>query len=197
MRVTDPVLDSRLASIRASLHLSGVPLTPQEFEAKYPLIIGWIQQTLAAHSSETRAIASLGFLRLPQYFSQQFLESAKVVYVESVPMPPLSKIGLTQFSEFENMAADGITYLDTFFVRHERQLDEALHFHELVHLVQWKLLGPKPFVSAYAQGLAQFGYRQSPLEVMAYDAQAAFTESAQPFDVEKLVMQKIADVAGR
>jgi hypothetical protein len=32
---------------------------------------------------------------------------------------------------------------------------------------------------------------------MAYDAQAAFTKSAQPFDVEKLVMQEIADVAGR
>jgi hypothetical protein len=168
-----------------------MPITQQEFDAKYPLIMGWIKQTLAAHVSKARTIASLGFQRLPQYFSPELLAYAKVVYVEVVPVPPLSQLGLNQFTDFENMNADGITYLDTFFARQEAQRHESLHFHELVHVIQWKLLGAKAFVAAYADGLERFGYRNNPLEVMAYDAQDAFMKSLQPFDVEKLVKSQL------
>jgi len=41
------------------------------------------------------------------------------------------------------MNAMGITYLDTFFSREEGRGNESLHFHELVHVLQWQLLGPK------------------------------------------------------
>ena len=165
-------------------------MTQQEFDAKYPLIMGWIKQTLEAHAPKAHTVASLGFQRLPQYFSPELLAYAKVVYVEVVPMPPLSKIGLSQFSDFENMNAAGVTYLDTFFTRLDTQGVESLHFHELVHIVQWKLLGAKAFVAAYADWLERFGYRNSPLETMAYDAQSVFEKSPIPFDVEKLVKSK-------
>jgi hypothetical protein len=164
-----------------------MPMTQQEFEAKYPLIMGWIQQTLSSHTPKARVVASLGFRRLPQYFSPELLAYAKVVYVEVVPAPPLSQLGLNQFTDFENINACGITYLDTFFARLEARHDESLHFHELVHVIQWKLLGAKAFVAAYADGLERFGYRNSPLEVMAYNAQAMFEKTSQPFDVEKQV----------
>lgn len=164
-----------------------MPLTQKEFEAKYPLIIDWIKQTLADHKSQASTVASLHFKRLPKYFSPELLAYAKVIYVDIAPTPPLSKIGLNQFSDFENMKADGITYLDSFFVRKEAQHDESLHFHELIHVVQWKLLGAEKFVAAYADGLERFGYRESPLEKIAYDAQGTFNTYPQPFDVEKLV----------
>jgi hypothetical protein len=162
-------------------------MTQEEFEAKYPLIIGWIQGILADHASKMVRVDSLGFQRLSQYFSPGLLAHAKVAYVETVPKPPLSQLGLNQFSEFENMKADGITLLDTFFIGQEFKGSESIHFHELVHIVQWKLLGPKAFVAAYADGLERFGYRNSLLEVMAYDAQAQFDKSPQPFDIEKFV----------
>ena len=69
--------------------------------------------------------------------------------------------------------------------------DESLHFHELVHVIQWKLLGAKAFVAAYASGLERFGYRNSPLGVMAHNAQTTFEKSSQPFDVEKLVIGQL------
>jgi len=166
-------------------------MTQQEFDAKYPLIIGWIHQTLAAHAPMARTVASLGFRRLPKYFSSELLAYAKVVYIEAVPVPPLTKLGLNSFADFENMQATGITYLDTFFARNEAQGHEPLHFHELVHIVQWKLLGAKLFIAAYADGLERFGYRNSPLEVMAYNAQSAFENSQQPFDVEILVKNEL------
>ncbi len=118
------------------------------------------------------------------------------VYVPNVPAPPLSAIGLSQFSDFENMNAGGITYLDTtyldtFFVRNELRGNEALHFHELVHIIQWQLLGPKSFVAAYADGLERIGYRACPLETMAYTLENVFRSSQTHFDVAMIVREQL------
>ena len=104
-------------------------------------------------------------------------------------MPPLSKIGLSQFADFEGGDYDGITYLDTFFLKQTRVKDEGLYFHELIHVIQWGLLGPERFLAAYADGLERFGYRQSPLEIMAYNAETTFRQSAQSFNAESLVAE--------
>ena len=128
-------------------------MTPEEFQAIYPHIIGWIRQTLGAHEKRAQTVGSMGFTRLPLYFGRELLETAKVVAVDRVPVPPLSAIGLSQFAEFERGDYDGITYLDTFFVKQSLAADEGLHFHELIHIVQWRLLGPETFLAAYAAGL--------------------------------------------
>ena len=166
-------------------------MTPQEFQTHYPRLIGWVRQTLAAHKSQARPVASFGFVRLPQYFSQALLELTAVVSVDKVPVPPLSALGLTQFAAFEQGNYDGVTYLDTFFVKHHRATDERLFFHELIHVVQWRLLGPERFVASYAVGLEALGYRDSPLEIMAYDAEEKFVRSSQPYDAEKLVAEQL------
>jgi hypothetical protein len=132
-------------------------------------------------------------VRLPRYFSQDLLASAKYVAVERVPTPPLSALGLRRFAGFEEGDYDGITYLDTFFLKRKHAADEGLYFHELIHIVQWRVLGPERFLAAYADGLERFGYRNSPLEAMAYDAQAAFAGSTQAFNAEKLVAKKLIE----
>jgi len=35
---------------------------------------------------------------------------------------------------------------------------ESLHFHELIHIVQWRVLGPEGFLAMHADGLTHFGY---------------------------------------
>jgi hypothetical protein len=159
-------------------------MTPEEFQAFYPHVIGLIRQTLNAHEKRAKIVGSRGFSRLPLYFSRELLETTKVVAVDRVPVPPLSAIGLSQFAEFETGDYDGITYLDTFFVKQSRAADEGLHFHELIHVMQWRVLGPENFLAAYAAGLETSGYRNSPLECMAYDAQSAFSQSNRAFDAE-------------
>jgi hypothetical protein len=69
--------------------------------------------------------------------------------------------------------------------------EEALHFYELIHVIQWRLLGPEGFLVAYANGLDEFGYENSPLEKMAYDAEAAFKRSSPIFDAEKFVEEHV------
>ena len=171
-------------------------MTQEEFDAKYPLILGWIQNTLAEYAQRAQSVAALGFNRLPQYFNPNVLASAKVVYVPAVPALPLSALGLPEFSDFENMNPAGITYLDTFFSREEMRGNEPHHFHELVHVIQWKVLGPKMFVAAYADGLERIGYRHSPLEVMAYTLESIFRNTTAGFDVATVVRQQLASLYG-
>ena len=167
-------------------------MTPEEFQALYPQVIGWIRCTLATHEKNAKSVASAGFARLPLYFSNELIAHTKFVAVDRPPMPPLSALGLKRFAAFEQGDYDGATYLDTFFLKKSRVADEGLYFHELIHVVQWRVLGPERFLAAYADGLETFGYRRSPLERMAYDAQASFSRSTKLFDAEKLVAEKLS-----
>jgi hypothetical protein len=45
---------------------------------------------------------------------------------------------LSRFAEFVGGDYDGITYLDTFFVKCRSATEERLYFHELIHVVQWR-----------------------------------------------------------
>src|SRR5438132_228216 len=50
---------------------------------------------------------------------------------------------------------------------------------------------PEDFLAAYANGLDEFGYDNSPLEKMAYDAEALFRRSSPIFDAEKFVAEQL------
>jgi hypothetical protein len=167
-------------------------MSPEDFEKYYPLLHSWIDSTLASHAVRAQTVASRSFARLPLYFSAQTLSSAKIVLVDQLPIPPLSSMGLTRFAEFERGNFGGITYLNTFFLKRDQSKNETIHFHELIHVLQWNILGSKEFLRSYADGLERFGYRASPLEVMAYGAEAAFVASADRFDAERLVAEMLS-----
>jgi len=169
----------------------------QPLLTKLPQVREWILQTLAEHKSQARPVSSYGFSRLPQFYSADTLASAVVVEVPWVPMPPLADFGLPEFAEFQNGNYAGITYLNTYFLAATEARDESLHFHELVHVIQWQHLGPDRFLAAYAAGyILAGGYRQNPLEVMAYDLQAHFDSNGRPSNVEPLIRQQLDERIG-
>jgi hypothetical protein len=161
-------------------------MTPEEFAAAYPL---------ADHEKSAKTVASRGFKRLRLYFTGELLEKTKVVLVNRVPTPPLSSIGLQRFRELERTDYDGITYLDTIFVKRVWAHDEELHFHKLIHVLQWRLLGSERFLALYADGLEKFGYEDSPLEKMAYHVQNEFSRSKQTFDAQALVVRELRQLS--
>jgi hypothetical protein len=171
--------------------IASIALTPEEFHTAYPKVQAWIQKTLAVHEKDTQPIASMRFARLPLYFDQTSLETAKFIPIDRVPMPPLSAMGLGRFAAFEQGDFNGVTYLDRYFIKRTVVTEEALHFHELIHVIQWRLLGPEGFLAAYANGLDKFGYENSPLEKMAYDAEALFKQSSPIFDAERFVAEQL------
>jgi hypothetical protein len=168
-----------------------VVVTPEEFRIAYPKVQAWIQKTLAVHERDAQPVASMHFARLPLYFDNALLKTAKFIPVDRVPMPPLSAMGLGRFAALEQGDFHGVTYLDRYFIKRTVVTEEALHFHELIHVIQGRLLGPEGFLAAYANGLDQFGYENSPLEKMAYDAEALFKQSSAIFDAEKFVVKRL------
>ena len=171
-------------------------MNPQLLVQKLPEIKTWIEGTLASHRAMERQVTSDVFPRLATYYSTQLLASSRVVEVPRVPIPPLAVLGLPGFAEFENGDYEGITYLNTYFVQASVAANESIHFHELVHVVQWQHLGADRFLVAYALGyLMAGGYRANPLEVMAYDLQGRFDQNASPFDVEALTRRNIDAIA--
>jgi len=155
-----------------------------------PIILEWMQRTLDVHAGEKRSVASLKFARLPRYFSAELLTSASVVVVDRLPVPPLSAMGLPEFASFENQPTSGITYLDTYFIEPSAATNESAHFHELIHVVQWQVLGPQNFLLLYAAGLAEHGYLGCPLEAMAYGHQRRFDVHWPSYSAEEKVQRQ-------
>lgn len=164
----------------------------QLLQQKLPEVRAWINRALAAHTTQARPVVEFGFPRLGSYYSATLLASAKAIPVAQVPVPPLASMGLAGFDEFEYLDAAGITYFSSYFLRQGHERDESLHFHELVHVVQWQHLGPERFIMTYALGhLLSGGYRTNPLEEMAYRLQARFVANAPAFDVATIVPQEL------
>ena len=162
----------------------------KKFHSKLPVISNWIDQLLDKNKEIATRIIDLNFLRINQIFPIDLLEKAKVVIVPNkVPFPPLSQIGLHELSSMEKMPLAGITYKDTFFIN-QNYRNESLHFHELIHVVQWERLGVDNFLLAYGVGLMQFGYEQSPFEQMAYGLQRKFDMGTVPEGIVELIYQR-------
>ena len=162
----------------------------RKFHSTLPVVREWIEKTLEENRDHAVPVINLAFPRLSKVFPLDLLSRAKVVVVTgNVPFPPLSRMGLPEFAQMENMPMAGITYKDTFFVSHLHQT-ESLHFHELVHIVQWERLGVDDFLFAYGMGLMQIGYEDSPLERMAYSLQAKFDREVLPVNIIELIQQR-------
>ncbi len=175
-----------------TVQIGSVALSPEEFQTAYPKLRAWVEKTLTAYEKDAQPIAAMRFARLPLYFDQALLETTKFIPIDRVPMPPLSAMGLSRFAAFEQGDFDGVTYLNRYFIKRTVVAEEALHFHELIHVIQWRLLGPEGFLAAYANGLDEFGYESSPLEKMASEAEAAFKRSSAIFAAEKFVAEQLA-----
>ena len=146
----------------------------QRLHAALPQVRDWIDQFLATHAAVSQSVSSLRFKRLTASFPADLLDRTRVVHVDRVPFPPVEKFGVPEFAGMQQIPFAGITFKDTIFVHKDERRSESLHFHEMVHVVQWARLGVDRFLLAYALGLAQFGYEESPLEAMAYTLQGQF-----------------------
>jgi len=131
-----------------------------------------------------------------RFFSAEDLRRIRAVQAEAsaqpaglegpwrIPNPPfypdLEKLGFTGLPNFSTMPA--ITF-DDVVVFHD-PLTPQLIFHELVHVVQYRLLGIDEFARLYVRGYLQGGYEGTPLEICAYELDGRFIMGSVGFDVE-------------
>jgi hypothetical protein len=157
-----------------------------------PRIREWIDDLHGQHSDQATPAGSLGLPRLASCFPDNLLRSARAVTVRHIPFPPVSAYGLPEFESMASMEMAGITFRNMYFV-HQSYSVESVHFHELVHVVQWNTLGADEFLLTYALDVARYGYIGSPLEAMAYELQSRFENgSALPAIVDDVARHALA-----
>jgi hypothetical protein len=156
-----------------------------------PAIIQWIQTILNDHSQDKTAISALAHPGLQAYFPASVLENSFAIYTGDIPVIPFHAI--PELSFMNQFQPAGITYLDTFFIINEERENTSIHFHELIHVLQWKLLGMEKFLLCYGHGLFTKGYRDSPLERMAFDLESRFSDG-EIFNAPEAVFELIRPI---
>jgi hypothetical protein len=146
----------------------------------------WVDELLAKHELSARQVAAYGFQRLPQFFDPQTLTVAKCVEVDSVPKIPWQEFGLPVPKRMD-ISFDGITFRNTYFIIRREASQESLHFHEMIHVVQWQTLGNDLFPLVYALEAFKGNYGTNFLEVMASNVTDFFTKATDPFSAEFFV----------
>ena len=146
----------------------------------------WVDDLLAKHELSARLVTTYEFQRLPQYFNQQILAVTKCVEVDSVPKIPWHEFGLS-VPEGMDTNFDGITFRNIYFIIRGEAFRESLHFHEMVHVVQWQTLGNDLYPLIYALEAFKGNYETNVLEVMARDVTDFFIKANEPFSTEFFV----------
>lgn len=119
---------------------------------------------------------------LERFFSPGTLERARVKIVPTIQNPDFfSMLRARGIPEpFDFRAFSGITFIDTILLSQSQMppqsLLASLLFHELVHVVQYEVLGLEEFIEQYVRGWARQGmrYESIPLEHDARDLQTRY-----------------------
>jgi hypothetical protein len=138
-----------------------------------PRIREWIVAYTESTAGQQVTVASLSVPNLARCYPKELLESTRVLIADEICYPPLEQFGLVEFKSLQETTWSGITFDDIYYLRRD-VVSPVLHFHELVHVVQYQRLGIEQFLWAYSIGLALHRYEDSPLEKMAYDLQLEF-----------------------
>jgi hypothetical protein len=160
----------------------------------------WVREALVAHAHLAQPVMAFDqSSNLRGWFDPQVLADARFIAVSRVPVPPMEQWGIVRGDQLLSDPA-GITFANTFFVR-DGACTASLFFHELVHVVQWRVLGEARFLLLYGLLLAERGYREHPLERMAFDLQACFDAGDTPRnltpEIERANRQGLARFAAR
>lgn len=162
--------------------------------------ISWVSSQRDFHRPRARTLSDYEKGSLARFFSSETLDEARICFVPMIKNPDFFAVFETAELPipFDFRLMHGITFDDTILISEIRDPAEnrwmPLLFHELVHMVQYKILGLEGFMQRYVVGWAENGrqYMKIPLEVQAYTLQAHFeTAPKLPLDIEDRVLQEL------
>ena len=143
----------------------------------------WIESQRHTHRPSGIPIPEPHLAGLLPFFRPETIERVRVTSVRTIENPGFfATLGSTPM---DLRRSAGITYGDTVLISEAHAAwppSLSLLFHEMVHVVQFALLGVPRFSQEYVLGWAQNGrdYFRIPLEVQAYDLQREFDRGTLP-----------------
>lgn len=162
--------------------------------------IHWVEEQRNIHRPHARALSDVEKDEFGFFFDPEILDIARIRSVPVVENPgfysDIRDLKPPQLLDFS--AAAGITFKDTIliadrFVRTDSQARSVV-FHELVHVVQYRALGLRGFISRYVKSWFEndFSYCAIPLEAQAHALQERFErDPGKGFGVMDTVCQSL------
>jgi hypothetical protein len=123
--------------------------------------------------------------QLRSYFAAADLNRVRILETDRLPIPALPFRGTARRLDLEFLDPTQIAAITfDYVIAAQQPLRPPLLFHELVHVVQFRLLGVTRFARLYTRGFLSTGsYAQIPLERCARDLERRFATDPSPFDV--------------
>ena len=125
------------------------------------------------------------------FYPTEFLENAFYVVIDEIPKPDFAALRAMGLGDFIDMKVSGITYKNTYYLLPTSVDNLRVHFHELVHVLQWQNLGALAFIERYMNEIKHFGYHNAPLEIMAYALDTHFISSGEKINVPEYVLDAL------
>jgi len=155
----------------------------------------WIRSQRAHHLALSRSLPDMTRHALRGYFEPSTLDRARFRYVDEIENPGFYKeferMGERPPLDFSSWA--GITFDEVILINESLVPTPPPHsvvFHEMVHVVQYEVLGVQEFSRRYVQRFVQARnqYMNIPLETQAFDLQERFERSdGEVFNAEKMI----------
>ncbi len=176
-------------------------LTLEEQQELASQASAWIRSERDAQRPLAIPLVASELARFEPYFPREILEDVRVLGVDSMPSPRF--LGAIRHRGRQILRFDqaiGLALGDTLLLRGAEipagsPARRGVLFHELVHAVQYNLLGIEPFVDHYLRSLVEVGYRypQVVFEHQAFELQHRFiTHPNEPFSVAAEVEEMVA-----
>lgn len=161
----------------------------------------WIKEQRQVFRPRGRVLSEQTRAQFAPFFEAPLLKEVRLLMVPGLENPDFLEayrdafdekgLPMLDFSEFP-----GITYIDTILLVDEFPAADpaASLFHELVHAVQYELLGPEKFVELYIMGWINqgFNYAAIPLEMDVYELQNRFEADPEtPFSVRDEISRSL------
>ncbi len=161
---------------------------------------GWVREQRERHRPAARRLHPHTQSALVPFFGADVLRDARFRSVPVIENPDFydALIAAGRPVPMDFSTARGITFDDTVLLSARDGIAQGapsgLLFHELVHVVQYRLLGIGGFIHSYVTGWAAAGfvYEAIPLEREAFDLQQRFERDPQRhFCVRTLVSRRL------
>lgn len=138
----------------------------------------YIRDSTRLSSSQREAMAP--------FFSSDILDQARVLLLKGQRIKEPAFYDFARRMGISNLPGLSNTMAITFnnLIVSQQELTNGVLFHELVHVIQYAVMGTKEFAEKYVDGFVSHGsYEEIPLEKMALKLELRFRTDRQPFSV--------------
>jgi hypothetical protein len=158
----------------------------------------WLQEQRNLYIANARPLTDDEKKLLQGYYDNKILDKVRLAAVDRISNPTF----YTELVKSGNPILDisgsaGITCIECIVIRKEFRKDfpawNSILFHELVHVVQYGILGSKRLIEAYLTAWSQNGYSYDriPFEMQARRLEIRFDRREPPFSVRKAVEKEL------